>query len=442
MLGKAEALVKRQRQRFFRKQATGDTNAGRGRQPTANSDHGHALQSSHQALTMNTVDPSSRRERGQRNYIDTAVRFPVAQGMMDIDTTLNNQKPSETMCNEEVKELRKELGLAEEKIVSLEGEMAARDKDLIRLHADLEREQAVRKDERRLLDVRTQELQDAHAYSMRSDTLSTDELVAKVESLNAEIYQVSAYMADSMTFGARVDFEAVRAEAVHWFGSYIIDLLCSTINEEMRMQVVQVAMQAALVQSCADFISMWHVERRTDENLSRLYAKIQATNTQVVAGRWRAMTRSGSKYESLSDVKKEWIKTVVRKLAIVLIFAGWTGVGTNPPWEASTSFLMKIYGERIEEIIHLAMDLDRGMGEGIVSEDIVIFSVGGGSSFVPDTMENGDGEFTVLDSDRVLCTCELGLKVSRSVQKDGYSAILVKPKVVLCSTMSDIIPKV
>lgn len=143
------------------------------------------------------------------------------------------------------------------------------------------------------------------------------------------------------------------------------------------------------------------------------------------------MTRSGSKYESLSDIKKEWINVVIRKLAIVLIFAGWTGVGTKPTWEVCTSFLMKRYGERIEEIVHLAMDLDRGMGEGIVSEDIVIFFVGGGSSFVPDTMENGDGEFTVSESDHVLCTCELGLKVSRSVQKDGYSAILVKPKVVL-----------
>ncbi|KAK0209597.1 hypothetical protein IW262DRAFT_1468867 [Armillaria fumosa] len=422
MPGKAEEPVKRKGPRqWFRRKATGDTNARRG-QPTANSDHEHALQPFHQAHTMNTVDPSSRREGGQRNYIDTA--------------------SSETMHNEEVKELRKQLGFAEQKIVSLEEKMAVREKDVIQLHADLEREQAVRNDERRLLDIRTRELQDAHAYSMRSDTLSTDELVAKVESLNAEIYQVSAYMADSMTFGARVDFEAARAEAVQWFGIYIIDLLCSAINEETRKQVVQIAIQAALVQSCADFISMWHIEEHTDKNLSRLYAKIQATNTQVVAGRWRSMTRSGSKYESLSDVKKEWIKIVIRKLAIVLIFAGWTGVGINPTWEACTSFLMKRYGERLEEIVHLAVDLDRGMGEGIVSEDIVVFFVGGGSSFVSDTMENGDGESTVLESDRVLCTCELGLKVSRSVQKDGYSAILVKPKVVLSSTMSEIIPKV
>ncbi|KAK0471587.1 hypothetical protein IW261DRAFT_1511446 [Armillaria novae-zelandiae] len=423
MFGKTGERMKRQGKRLFGRQSTGDTNAGRGWQPATNSDRGQALQPLHQvARTMNTVDPSSRREGGQRNYVDTA--------------------PSETMSSGEVKELREQLGFAEQKIVSLEEKMAVRDKDFIQLHTELEREQAARNDERRLLDIRTRELQDAHAYSMRSDTLSTDELVAKVESLNAEIYQVSAYMADSMKFGARVNFEAARAEAVQWFGTYIIDLLCSAINEETRMQVVQIAIQAALVQTCADFISMWHVEKRTDENLSRLYAKIRATNTQVVAGRWRAMTRSGSKYESLSDVKKEWMKIVVRKMAIVLIFAGWTGVDTNPIWEACPSFLMKRYGERIEEIVHLAVDLDRGMGEGIVSEDIVIFFVGGGSNFVPDTMENGDGEFTVLESDRVLCTCELGLKVSRSVQKDGYLAILVKPKVVLCSTMSEIIPRV
>ncbi len=55
------------------------------------------------------------------------------------------------MHNEEVKELRKELGLAEQKIVSLEEKIAARDKDMIQLHEDLEREQAARKDERGLL---------------------------------------------------------------------------------------------------------------------------------------------------------------------------------------------------------------------------------------------------------------------------------------------------
>ncbi|KAK0212139.1 hypothetical protein DFS33DRAFT_1279347 [Desarmillaria ectypa] len=430
MLGKAGALVHRQRQRLSWKKATGETNADRGWQPTADSGHGHTLQSSHQAHTMNAVDPSSRREEKQRDYIDTAI----------------NQKPSETIRNERVKELRKELSFAEQRIVSLEQEMAVRDKELIQLHADLEREQAVRRGERRLLDIRTQELQDAHAYSMISDMFSSEDLVAKVESLNAEMYQVSAYIADSMTFGARVNFETARGEAVRWFGSYIIDLLCSPINEETRIQVVQIAMQASLVQTCADFISMWHIERRTDANLRRLYAKIQATNTQVVAGRWRAMSRSGSKYESLPDVKKEWINVIVRKLATVLIFAGWTDVGTDPTWDACTSFLGGKYGERIEKVVNLAIDLDRGMGEGIVSEDIVIFSVGRGSSFVPDTMENGDGEYAVLDSDHVLCTCELGLKVSRSMQEDDYSAkplaILVKPKVLLYSTMLEIIPRI
>ncbi len=49
-----------------------------------------------------------------------------------------------------------------------------------------------------------------------------------------------------MTFGARVDFEAVQAEAVHCFEGFIIDLLCSTIYEETRMQVVQIAMQRRL----------------------------------------------------------------------------------------------------------------------------------------------------------------------------------------------------
>lgn len=119
----------------------------------------------------------------------------------------------------------------------------------------------------------------------------------------------------------------------------------------------------------------------------------------------------------------------------MLIFARWTGVGTDPTWDACTTFLVGKYGARIEEVVRLAIDLDRGMGEGIVSEDIMIFSVGRGSTFVPDTMQSCDGESPVRDPDHVLCTCELGLKISQSVEKDGHSAerlaILEKPKVVL-----------
>lgn len=86
MSGKAEKPVKRKGLRWLRRKATGDTNAGQERQPAANLDHVQALEPlepSYQARTMNTVDPSSRREGGQRNNIGTAVRFPVAQGMMD-----------------------------------------------------------------------------------------------------------------------------------------------------------------------------------------------------------------------------------------------------------------------------------------------------------------------------------------------------------------------
>ncbi|KAK0229889.1 hypothetical protein EDD85DRAFT_972527 [Armillaria nabsnona] len=236
-------------------------------------------------------------------------------------------------------------------------------------------------------------------------------------------------MADhSMAFGDRVDFEAAQVEAVHWFGGYIIDLLCSTINEETGMQVVQIAMQRRWF-NLAQTSSPCRTKKNVRTRISAVY--MQRSKQRVIRKSRRAITRSGSKYESLSDVKKEWIKIVVWKLAIVLIFTGWT---TNPPWEAFTSFLTKRYWERIEEIVH--MDLDRGMGEGVVSEDTVIFSVGGGSS----TSFDGDGELTMLYSDHVLCTCELGAKVSQLVQKDGYSLILVKPKVVLCLTMSEIIP--
>lgn len=168
----------------------------------------------------------------------------------------------------------KELSLTERRIALLEQEIVARNKELVQVREDLKREQTVHRDERRLLDIRTQELQDAHTYLTINDTLSGNELVAKVESLNAEIYQVSAYMADSMSFRERVDPDSTPVEVVRWLGSYIVHLLCSPINDETRIQVVQIVTQASLVQCCADFISMWHIERHTDMNLSRLYAQI------------------------------------------------------------------------------------------------------------------------------------------------------------------------
>ncbi|KAK0448946.1 uncharacterized protein EV420DRAFT_835194 [Desarmillaria tabescens] len=288
-----------------------------------------------------------------------------------------------------------------------------------------------------LLDVRTRELQDARMYLNTVDLVSGEDVVSMAEALNAEIFQAAAYMADSSVFGAKSRLTETK-EIAPWIGVDFIEILRSEKDAETRVHAVQVALQASLARSCMATIAMWHPDSKIDEGLRQVYSKIQKTSLAPVAARWRVMTRSNSKYSTSEEVEKSYIPWMVRRAVLVLLLAGWDSDGTKT-WDACVTTVMNKYGRRVRDIIKLMMGLDKAISESIVSKDIIVCIAASGDQYDPGSMENTDGPAEkVQPSDRVMCTSDLGLKVTAtsgdgSAERDTY---LLKPKVVLRSSLT------
>ncbi|KAK0212137.1 hypothetical protein DFS33DRAFT_1376631 [Desarmillaria ectypa] len=288
-----------------------------------------------------------------------------------------------------------------------------------------------------LLDVRTRELQVARTYLDTVDLVSGEDIVSMAEALNAEIFQVAAYMADSSMFSAKCRL-AETEEITPWLGADLVEILRSGKDAEGRAHAVQVGLQASLARSCMATIGMWHPDSKIDESLRQLYAKIQKTSLVSVAARWRVMTRSKSKYSTQEEAEKSYIPWMVRRAILVLLLAGWDSDGTKT-WDACVGTIMEKYGRRIRDVVKLMMRLDRAISESVVSKDIIICIAASGNQYDPGSMENADGpDEKVQASDRVICTSDLGLKVTEA-SDDGTSegdTYLLKPKVVLRSSLT------
>ncbi len=131
------------------------------------------------------------------------------------------------------------------------------------------------------------------------------------------------------------------------------------------------------------------------------------------------MTRERSKYSVVIETEENFYSRVTEAVLNVLRIAGWS------PADAKGT-LIQTFGKRVSAIVKAAMKLDRAMGEGITSQDLVVYTAHLDDHFDSNTMVDAYGN-QKADGDVVACTCELGLKAS-----DG-SNILLKTGVVLYS---------
>ncbi len=131
------------------------------------------------------------------------------------------------------------------------------------------------------------------------------------------------------------------------------------------------------------------------------------------------MTRERSKYSVVTETEENFYSRVTEAVLNVLHIAGWS------PADAKGT-LIQIFGKRVSAIVMAAMKLDRAMGEGITSQDLVVYTARFDDHFDSNRMVDAYGN-KKADGDAVACTCELGLTAS-----DG-SNILLKTGVVLYS---------
>lgn len=131
------------------------------------------------------------------------------------------------------------------------------------------------------------------------------------------------------------------------------------------------------------------------------------------------MTRERSKYSVVTETEENFYSRITEAVLNVLRIGGWS------PADAKDT-LTHTFGKRVSAIVNAAMKLDRAMGEGITSQDLVVYTARFDDHFDSNRMVDAYGN-KKADGDAVACTCELGL-----IASDG-SNILLKTGVVLYS---------
>ncbi|RDB20572.1 hypothetical protein Hypma_012272 [Hypsizygus marmoreus] len=289
----------------------------------------------------------------------------------------------------------------------------------------------------RLLEERTSELKGAELFINLADSLSNAEVIRMAEALNAEILQGAAFMTDAVEYSqgtdqAPADTAAAMNDATRAIGDAIVKALWSVREkrgDDFDPTIVQIALQTSMVYCCKILIRSWTAKKYE----MRVHADRQTSETQAVAGRWRSMARA-----SIDDGGKAGFQftTIVDALTKVLVVAGCSKQETNP-----NAFFEK-FKERLSMIINLTTRLQSAVGQEITSTDIHPWVFSAGEVFDPSTMDDTYGEERKSTSSqgirrRIAGTTELGLFKRTKYAGGTRTDMLLKPKVVLCSALSE-----
>jgi hypothetical protein len=134
-----------------------------------------------------------------------------------------------------------------------------------------------------LLEAKMSELKGAEAFLAKEDSLSGADVITMVDSLNAEILQVAAFMADRLG-DARRNENTVKEEAgtahenaVRSVGELVVRNLESRLVQPMSdddYMGLQIALQICLAYSCSWIIDSWIPGWKGGGFLAAIYSQI------------------------------------------------------------------------------------------------------------------------------------------------------------------------
>ncbi|KDR76611.1 hypothetical protein GALMADRAFT_1328499 [Galerina marginata CBS 339.88] len=304
-----------------------------------------------------------------------------------------------------------------------------------------------------LSETRGRELVGAQVFSTEADSLSISDVTYKVGTLNDEIFQASAFLAEIIAHGKHevpmADMPRYYDQACRRIGEPMVKLLINQSQQpepEVNPLIVQAVLSILLVGFCVSKLDSWYpADKSRAEFLAALYNDIRfsrkvflvitlsdyrltsRSEEQAVSGRWRALTRSRTRPTS-----ENWMAEVIEHLVGILKIASWD----SPPENQSA------FEQKLVPIFKAVEDLRVALGEKFTSADLEVGTVRAGSKFEP-WMENayGDGGQSggkQASQDIVCGTTGLGLKqviIDKGLNRQERFTAVLGPKVVLQSTL-------
>ncbi|KAI0314646.1 hypothetical protein OF83DRAFT_1063485 [Amylostereum chailletii] len=204
-----------------------------------------------------------------------------------------------------------------------------------------------------------------------------------------------------------------------------------SIEQDVAMQI---ALQACMSLRLNLAIQRWSFGSLADDGALKDVSKtISENEPEQVARKWRSLTHQYARWtrQDRSKAQKTIVNHIKEHLADVLVAAGHAS-----DHMMSLAAVHARVGAHVSNVVRLAFELNEVLGQGLGAYDMSPAHFSYGTTFDPETMQDGYPTTMPEDIDgrrgKVLCTTDLGLV---RVMK-GREDVLVKPKVALDALIS------
>lgn len=193
-----------------------------------------------------------------------------------------------------IKQLNQQMNDELNQRKTLKGQLDRREKDMQLFSTEFAQIKTQHTETVRLLDARTTELKGAQAFLAKADTTLGSDVVRMIEGLDAEIMQMSAFVADHFEFEhpkpyhTNEDVQAASTRLAELIGPKMVDLLATTEHAQDPL-VIQLACQAATAAYCRYIVTSWDVD---DDNFNHLLQ--EAYLTVHAAGMFSSAFKTGN----------------------------------------------------------------------------------------------------------------------------------------------------
>ncbi|KAH9895578.1 hypothetical protein C8Q73DRAFT_644015 [Cubamyces lactineus] len=256
-----------------------------------------------------------------------------------------------------------------------------------------------------------------------------------VRTLNLEISEVATQVTNSfhVVEAPEPDRAALAFERAREAMGPVMAELLESIQHQDDPILIDIALKTDMVGFAAEIVSAWDFQHQSKSVFTGVYKQMLRSEPHLVAGQWRSYAQKYSKQRLYNgrDLASGFSLQLAERIADLLTVAGAS---------TTTEAILAAYGPHLETITRTALELQRIIGEEVISCDYEILVVHFDEIFDAEQMEDiYGGEVPMAGPPgmvpRVLSTADLGLrrveKVPGSTEGEVVATMLLKPKVVL-----------
>ncbi|EPT00723.1 hypothetical protein FOMPIDRAFT_1049489 [Fomitopsis schrenkii] len=158
-----------------------------------------------------------------------------------------------------------------------------------------------------LLETRRRELHDAQRFMGTVDAFSEGDVVQHVRDLNAEIFSLAQSLSGTQAKASHLNdrTKGKAAEALaSALGRPLLEML-TFVDTHGDTVLLEVSTQVIATNILSWMISTWTNDPESDQLFASVYERIQNSESQSVAGQWRALTRKSAQAEYIGGPQLE-----------------------------------------------------------------------------------------------------------------------------------------